>query len=284
MNTGSGLVTVINSHSMDRTRGEPLNRSNLKKLLHILSRNTRNRVMALITRRGTMAANMFKAMLDMEAQNAIIETLTEQGLGVTLISEEGNHVFGSGEYYIIADPVDGTTNLSRGLPPAVLSISVATEPLQSCVVAGIVTNFYMGETYYAEEGKGSTLDGSPIKTAPYVSLQQGIIGMDLSKVAKLETTMSIIRESQHIRQLGCSAASLCHVAEGALDAHVDVRGTIRATDISAGLLIIKEAGGVYSVDGELYGDLHLTRDSGCKLVAANTMRLHDEIMSLMDAP
>jgi myo-inositol-1(or 4)-monophosphatase len=105
--------------------------------------------------------------------------------------------------------------------------------------------------------------------------------MDLSKDPKLEKTSKLIAESRHTRQEGCSAASLCHVAEGVLDAHIDLRGIVRATDISAGLFIIKQAGGVYSVNDEPFGDLDLTRETRCKIIAANTKRLHDEIAVLI---
>jgi fructose-1,6-bisphosphatase/inositol monophosphatase family enzyme len=71
------------------------------------------------------------------------------------------------------------------------------------------------------------------------------------------------------------------VADGTLDAHIDLRGKVRATDISAGLFMIREAGGVYSVNGELFGDLSLTRETRCIVIAANTRRLHDEIMKLI---
>jgi fructose-1,6-bisphosphatase/inositol monophosphatase family enzyme len=48
---------------------------------------------------------------------------------------------------MVADPVDGTTNLARGLSPAVASISVSETGLQRGVIAGIVSNFFTGETF-----------------------------------------------------------------------------------------------------------------------------------------
>ncbi len=254
---------------------------NYQKLLHALSENIQSKVLTVIPQRGTMPVNRFKDLLDKQAQDAIIETLVKHGADVTLISEEGDQIFGTGEYIITADPVDGTTNLSRGFAPSVLSLSVATEPHQSSVVAGIVTNFYTGETYYAEKNKGATLDDTSIKTSQYTPYRHGLIGMDISKDPVLEKTTRLIAESRHIRQEGCSAASLCHVTDGTLDAHIDLRGIVRATDISAGLLMIREAGGVYSLNGELYGDLQLTRETRCTVIAANTRRLHDEILELI---
>jgi fructose-1,6-bisphosphatase/inositol monophosphatase family enzyme len=75
--------------------------------------------------------------------------------------------------------------------------------------------------------------------------------------------------------------SLCQVAAGVLDAHVDIRGILRATDASAGLLILREAGGFYNVDGEPFGDFPLTRDTRFELAAASCPELMDEINQLL---
>ena len=252
-----------------------------QSILHALSDNIQSKVFAVIPQRGKLPYNKFKDILDKQAQEAIIETLKDHNINAKLISEEGDEFFGDGEYVITADPVDGTTNLSRGLQPSVLSLSVATSQHQTDVIAAIVTNFYTGESYFAEKGKGATHDDFPIKTSQYIPYQHGLIGMDISKYPKLEKTTRLIAESRHTRQEGCSAASLCHVAEGVLDAHIDLRGIVRATDISAGLLMIREAGGIYSLNGEVFGDLPLTRETRCTVIAANTRRLHDEIMELI---
>ena len=253
-----------------------------KLILHDLSDNVQNKIFEVIPQRGKLPYNKFKALLDKQAQDAIIETITKHNINATLISEEGNKEFGAGDFIITADPVDGTTNLSRGLQPSVLSISVATSPHQSDVITGIVTNLYTGESYYAEHNKQPTLDEFPIQPSPYVPYKHGLISMDISKDPKLEKTSRLIAESRHTRQEGCSAASLCHVADGTLDAHIDLRGIVRATDISAGLFMIKEAGGVYSINGDFFGELPLTRETRCTVIAANNKRLHDEIVELIE--
>ncbi len=105
--------------------------------------------------------------------------------------------------------------------------------------------------------------------------------MDISKVAQLDRLKPLIETSRHIRAEGCSAMSLCNVASGALDAHIDLRGIVRATDISAGLLMVKEAGGVYTIDGELFGDMPLHGDTHVELIAASGMDMLNQIRSLM---
>lgn len=255
---------------------------NWHSVLHELSKNIQSKITEVIPKRNKLPYTAFKSLLDSQAQEAIVEILREKKVDAKLISEEGDLQFRDGKYIITADPVDGTTNLSRGLQPSVLSISVATEPNQNSVIASIVTNFYTGKTYYAEKNRGASLEEFPIKPAKYCQYKDSLIGLDLSKKPDLDKTYRLILESNHIREEGCSASSLCHVADGTLDAHIDVRNMVRATDISAGLFIIREAGGIYSVNRKIFGDLQLARDSNCEVIAASTRKLHDEILRIIE--
>jgi len=252
-----------------------------KTILRELVDNVQENVISSIPKRHSMPVNDFKRLLDDEAQEAIVDTLTENKVSAYLVSEEGDQVFGGGDYFIVADPVDGTTNLARGLQPAVTSISVSETETQGGVFAGIVVNLYTGETYFAEKGKGAMQDGWPLQTAAPTQYRNALVSMDLSKVPRLDALAPLINESRHIRAEGCSAVSLCHVAAGVLDAHVDVRGILRATDASAGLLILREAGGLYQVDGEPFGDFQLMKDTCFELAAASSPELMDEINRLL---
>jgi myo-inositol-1(or 4)-monophosphatase len=255
---------------------------NWMKILYLLTENIQKQVKIVLTQRNKYNHTKLKKILDKRAQEAIIHTLEKNKISTRLISEEGNKTIGNGDYIITADPVDGTTNLSRGFQPSVLSISVASHPRQKDVLAGVVSNFYTGETIYAEKNKGATVNGLSIKPSKYIPYSQGLIGMDLSKFPKLEKTKKLINESNHLRQSGCTAASLCNVATGIFDAHIDLRGIARATDVSAGLFIIKEAGGFYKVNGKKFGDLSLKRETRCTIISAGTQKLLEEITLLIE--
>jgi len=253
-------------------------------VLHRLSDSVQAETMKALPRRQSMAAPKFKQLLDHVAQQAIVDTLTGMSVSLKLVSEEGDLVFGEGPHILVADPVDGSTNLSRRLQPAATSLSVSETGTQSGVVAGIVANLYTGETYYAERGRGATMDGQPIRAAAQEKYSRALISIDISKGPRLDRTRRLLEESRHLRSEGSSAMSLCHVASGTMDAHIDPRGIVRATDVSAGLLILEEAGGVYTVDSVLRGDFPLKRDTHMELVAAGSTELLDEINSLMGQP
>jgi myo-inositol-1(or 4)-monophosphatase len=254
---------------------------NWREILHEMCSNIQNEIALLLPEMGKHMVPEFKNLLDESAQKAVIETIKSHRISARLVSEEGDKNFGSGDYYIVADPVDGTTNLARGLPPAVTSILVSDKPQLSGAVAGIIQNFFTGSTYYSEHGKGATLNGELVHVGGHPDFETALISMDISKNPCLEKTKRILEESRHIRQLGCSAMSLCHVSSGVVDAHIDVRGILRATDCVAGLLLVREAGGNYAINGVVGGDLQLTRDTRLELVATSTYSLMDEILRLL---
>lgn len=248
-----------------------------RKILHDITWNVRGRVSSLITKRGTMNQYKFKDILDQQAQEAIIEVIKGNRIPVKLVSEEGDLEFNGDQYVITADPVDGTTNLSRGLHPSVTSISVAANPNQNDVIAGIVTDLYTGETYFAIKDEGATRDGYPIKPAEPIEYRRGLISMDISKVPQPKRLAPLIKNALHIRSEGCCAMSLCRVASGIFDAHVDLRGIVRATDVSAGLIILKEAGGVYAINSERGGGFTLNKDTRVELIAASGVEMIEQI-------
>lgn len=254
---------------------------NWREILHEMCANIQSEIAIRLPERSKLSVTDFKNLLDEGAQEAIITTIQDYKVSAQLVSEEGDQVFGDGDYYIVADPVDGTTNLARGLPPAVVSILVSDRRMLSGAVAGIVQNLYSGATYYAEQGKGATLDNQRISVGPNREFKNALISMDISKKPCLEKTKRILEESRHIRQLGCSAMSLCYVSSGVVDVHIDVRGFLRATDCVAGLLIIKEAGGSFTINGLIGGDLLLTRETQLELVTASSSSLMTEILRLL---
>jgi len=184
--------------------------------------------------------------------------------------------------YIVADPVDGTTNLARGIQYAVTSLAVSETPYISGAVSGLVMDLYSGEVYRGEKGVGAWRGGVPIHPAGPKQAADALISIDISKGAPLEAVERLIAEARHLRQLGSAAISLCLVASGALDAHVDLRGMLRATDVAAGLLILKEAGGIYSINGVVGGDLELTRQSRLDLVAASCPEMLETVLGLVE--
>jgi len=228
-------------------------------------------------------------LVDLAAEKAIVEVLLQHGVSFTLVSEEsGIKEFGSDaqDCYVTVDPIDGTTNLVRGLPFYCSSIAVSRKPLLSEVYAGIVADLHHSTTYMAVAGDGAFRDGEKIAASAVADLEEAVIGLDLNTLRVKEITAqltALIARTKHIRHFGANALELCYVAEGLTDAFVDIRGKLRATDVAAGFLIVKEAGGVVTAPNGRPLDAKLDPQQRLKFVASGNRKIHGLILKLLKA-
>jgi len=227
---------------------------------------------------------------DLAAENAIIDTLERHDVSFTLVSEEsGVKRFGAsaGECFVTVDPIDGTTNLTRGLPFYACSIAVSDKPLLEDVYAGMVADLFHDVTYTAFKGKGAYRDKKKIEPSKTVSLDDAVIGLDLNtyKVKKVAPRLTaLIEKTKHIRHFGANALELCYVADGLTDAFVDLRGKLRTTDVAASFLIIKEAGGIVTSPDNQTVSVELDPKQTLSFIASGNMQIHEKILSLVKRP
>lgn len=237
-------------------------------------RNTKNKV-------HDIHINELKELLDQAAQEAILSVLRKYNIEAQIVSEEGDLILGDKDFTVVLDPIDGTTNMARNLRPSVTSLAVSENSNTSGLSVGVIKNLYTGDLFHAIRNHGAWLNFKRIKTAEPTSFKKSIVSMDISKKPELEVIKNIVNESDHIRELGCSAMSLSYIASGSMDLHLDIRGTLRVTDVAAGLLILKEAGGAYAIDGDLFGNINLERHTKLELVAASSNRVLQEALKII---
>jgi len=188
--------------------------------------------------------------IDLAAENALVQTLQDHKVSCTLISEEtGTTKIGSNpdSFYLTTDPLDGTTNATRGLPFIATSIAVSKTPNLKDVEIALVFDILYNVTYTAERHKETLRNEERIKPSKTTSLEDAVLGIDFNtlKTKELITRITpLLRKTKHLRHLGANALELCYVADGTTDAFIDLRGKLRVTDIAAAYLILREAGGV----------------------------------------
>jgi myo-inositol-1(or 4)-monophosphatase len=225
--------------------------------------------------------------VDLAAEKAIVEVLKEEGVAFTLISEEsGIKEYGDAaeRCYVTVDPIDGTTNLVRGIPFYASSIAVSAEPTLSAVYAGLVADLVHNTTYTVQEGKGAYRDGKKIVPSAAASLGEAVIGLDLNtyNVREIAPKLTeLIRATKHIRHFGANALEICYVADGTTDAFVDIRGKLRTTDVAAAFLILKEAGGINTTPEGRTLDVRLDPRQRIKFIAAGNTEIHRTILGLV---
>jgi myo-inositol-1(or 4)-monophosphatase len=170
--------------------------------------------------------------LDLVADAAALGVL--HGAGFSVLSEESGLTEPGRPLVAVLDPVDGSTNASRGVPWYATSLCVldAEGPL-----AALVLNQASGWRYQAVRGAGATRDGRPIHPAPPIGLDRAVIGLSGLPTARPPWWQS--------RALGAAALDLCAVAEGLLDGFCEygVEG-LGPWDYLGGVLVCQEAGAV----------------------------------------
>ncbi|MBQ03989.1 hypothetical protein CL673_04660 [Candidatus Bathyarchaeota archaeon] len=244
--------------------------------------NVRTKVRNALLRKASLDVNSLKQLLDSEAQEAVRETLSNAEFPVRVVSEEGDYDIGENGPVLVLDPVDGTTNLARGIPLACTSMALSTTPHMSGVKLGLIKDLYSGDVYRAERSKGAWRAGQHITPSKSKLVKEALVSLDISKGTSVDRIRQLIVSSRHLRQTGCSALSLCHLASGIIDAHVDLREKLRITDVAAGLLILGEAGGAYITESSGEDDLELKRETTLRLIAANSRWTLEEILKTLE--
>jgi myo-inositol-1(or 4)-monophosphatase len=206
---------------------------------------------------GVGAGGDTSKMIDLAAEKALIDCLGKHEVSCTLVSEEAGTKkigFGGSDYYVVTDPVDGTTNAVHGLPFSANVVALATGPKLQDVETAVVVDIIHGITYSAQKGKGAFKNGRKIETSKTTELKDAVIGVDVNTLtAKEQLTKleSLYNVGKHFRHFGANALEVCYVADGSTDAFVDLRDKLRVTDLVASHLILVEAGGIIvSPDGE----------------------------------
>ncbi len=190
--------------------------------------------------------------IDAVAEGSVFDALKSRDLPYTVVSEEAGRVEGSGEWTLVLDPIDGTHNAVRGLPAYSVSIAACPKAPRgsleriSQATAALVRDLVTGHTYYAEKGKGASLNGRAIRVQKPLDPKDTVFDLYLGQRAHPEAG-KIAARGRRVRNLGAASLDLCLVAKGAADLYylnsTEAGHELRPMDIAAGALIVREAGG-----------------------------------------
>ncbi len=233
---------------------------------------------------GVGAGGDVMKKIDLEAERTLIDTLLEFNASCTLISEEiGIKKIGShpSSFYITVDPVDGTTNAIRGLYFMATSIAGSEKPYIQDVDVALVADLFHDVTYTAKKGLGAFRNGEKITPSSTFTMEEAVFGVALkgSDITKLADSLSsVLRKVGHVRHLGANALEICYVADGTIDAFIDVLGKLRVTDVAAAYLILREAGGLIVTHKGANIDAQLAPTQRVSFVAAANESIYNKIV------
>ena len=192
----------------------------------------------------------FVTSADIRANKILMEELTHARPTYSLLSEEAKEIVGSDpEYRWIIDPLDGTNNYMHGFPHWAISIALEKN---SEVIAAVTYDPVKNELFWAEKGYGAYVNDKKIR----VSGKKDLIDLLVSCGHLDETGMNWISTYQNsIRRTGSMALDMAYVAAGRIDLMFSAYRKNNIWDVAAGMLLIKEAGGIIaSKDGKITND------------------------------
>lgn len=189
-------------------------------------------------------------LLDQAAEDTMIEVLESLDTTYMVLTEERGLIIPekTPEYLVVIDPIDGSTNLEKGIPLCAVGISAVpfSESMTTDdIELSVIDSFFTKETYVAERGKGTHLNGKRISVADEIDASMAIISYDTKKQMRDEfgeQTLRTMKSIYDIRRTGSNLLDLCWTASGALDAMVDLRGVLPIVHVS-GTHMVSEAGG-----------------------------------------
>jgi myo-inositol-1(or 4)-monophosphatase len=188
---------------------------------------------------------------DREAEEVIRELLAAERPGDGLIAEEGSRREAESGRRWVVDPLDGTVNYLYGFPAWCVSVALADEDGGA---VGVVHDPVRGETFGAERGAGSRLNGEPVRVRERADLSRALVatgfGYDPERRAmQAEVIRRVLPRVRDIRRAGAAALDLAWLAAGRLDGYYE-RG-LSPWDWAAGRLLVVESGGeVAELPGE----------------------------------
>lgn len=209
---------------------------------------------------------------DRAAEETVLSVIETHFPDHAILAEEGGAAAGPAPYTWVIDPLDGTTNYSRGHPTFSISIAVLHD---GTPLVGVIHDPMREQTFAAIRGKGATVNGTPMATSGFERLADSMVALDWAhadpdRAWTLEQLGILAPDCRTVRSLGSAALALAYVGAGWVDVYF-ARG-LQSWDTAAGSLILAEAGGrITRPDGEPWqvGDPALLATNG---------RVHDAVL------
>jgi len=219
----------------------------------------------------------FVTSADKRTESILIEELSRTRPGYGFLGEEGGAVEGKDKTHrFIIDPIDGTTNFMHGIPQFAISIALERE---GQLVSGVIYNPITDELFTAEKGHGAYYNNKRLRVAARKELGSAVIATGLPFMGKAgharagAEMAAVMNVTAGIRRFGAASLDLAYVAAGRFDGFWE-RG-LSAWDIAAGVVLVREAGGVVT---DLNGGTEMLANG--TVLTANE-NLHPQLLKLL---
>ena len=199
----------------------------------------------------------FVSNADLKAEKIIIEELKKARPYYSIISEEdGSENNKDKEHTWIIDPIDGTTNFLHGVPHFAISIALK---YGNEIISGLIYDPIKDEMFFAEKNSGAFFNNQRIRVSKKKELNSCLFAT--GGVAKNEVDLPL-------RKSGSAALDIAYVAAGRYDGYF--QNDLNLWDIAAGIILVKEAGGMIN-------EIDLSQNKNIQ-IRASSMAINDKML------
>ena len=192
----------------------------------------------------------FVTNADMKAEKIIIEELEKARPNYSIISEENGTKKNKDQNNTwIIDPIDGTVNFLHGIPHFAISIGLRSK---NEIISGLIFDPIKNELFYAEKNNGAFFNNQRIRVSKKNDIEECLFVVG----GKIKKELSI-----PYRKSGCAALDMAYVAAGRYDGYF--QNDLNIWDIAAGIVLIKEAGGIIN-------DIDLFSNKNIEVIASSS--------------
>jgi myo-inositol-1(or 4)-monophosphatase len=186
---------------------------------------------------------------DIKAEKIIIEELKKARPHYSIISEEnGTESNKDKNNTWIIDPIDGTINFLHGIPHFAISIALKSGEE---IISGLIFDPIKNEIFFAEKENGAFFNNHRVR----VSKKNEINNCLFATGGKAKEELNL-----PLRKSGCAALDMAYVAAGRYDGYF--QHDLNLWDIAAGIILVKEAGGVLN-------EVDLNNNKNIKIIASS---------------
>jgi myo-inositol-1(or 4)-monophosphatase len=221
-------------------------------------------------------AGDFVSNADRKAEETIREALMSARPAYGWLGEETGETPGKdGMHRWIVDPLDGTTNFLHGLPHWAVSIGLERK---GEIIAGVVFDPVKDELFSAEKGGGAYLNDRRLRVSSRREMSEMVFGTGIPFMGSkhlprtLKELARLMPRCAGVRRNGAASLDLTYVAAGRFDGYWE--RNINAWDMAAGVLIVREAGGIVR---------DIDRDGLDPLATGDVMAANAEIADTLQA-
>ena len=205
----------------------------------------------------------FVTKTDKKVEKILIEEFSKAKKNYSFLTEENGKIenYEKDKVWII-DPIDGTTNFLHGIPHFAISVALK---IDNDLISALIHDPIKNEMFFAEKNNGAFFNNHRIRVSNKNDIEDCLFSSD-------QIGLKSIFPNLNIRNTGCAALDLAYVGSGRLDGFF--HNNINLWDIAAGILIVKEAGGITN-------DFSKYKDDSIDIRAASSS-IYSKMMKTLD--